>query len=185
LAETLQSELRNIVPAIAQTHSAEAIFDALCVGADASVRPLLEFALAALLADFTIPPTPGLIQKVYAFIAKVNVRAGASKSGEQDGDTHGAEEQKDTGMDVEGEAEPTPASTTSVTTLDGLHDPADFRLVMPLLGGLQGAEIEAALPRIVGMYAEDKESLKIAFGRITKARPPPMSKVALLLALHR
>lgn len=179
LAETLKAELRNILPAIVQGKSADSVFDALTVNQNASVRPLLEVALHALLADFTVPPAPALIQKVRAFAVRVEVKpADAAEADEVE--TSGAEEQKkDTeNMDVV-------ASESTAPVMQDLVDEESFRLMLPLVGGISGSEFEACLPRIIALHAEDAEALKNVFGRVTKARPPPMTKSALLVALHR
>jgi hypothetical protein len=66
-----------------------------------------------------------------------------------------------------------------------ITDPADFRLLLPLISGLPAAEVEASLPSIIKHLSEEPEALKMVFSRITKARPPPLTKAALLCALHR
>lgn len=180
MAETLKGELRNILPAIAQGHTAERIFDILSSGADSSTRPLLAYALGVLLYDMTVPPTQGLMEKVRAFTARLRISR-QLEEGDQIGanDTGiGAEESKgDTEMEVEKEAaEPSLLDTP---------DEEDFKLVLPLLGGLSGQVVERSLPRIISLYAEQPSELKVHLDRITKARPPPMTKAALLVALHR
>jgi hypothetical protein len=178
LAETLKAELRNILPAIVQSKSADSVFDALSANQNASVRPLLEVALHALLADFTVPPAPALIQKVRAFAVRVQSKP-VDAAAEDQLETSGAEEQKDTeSMDVV-------ASESTAPVMQDLVDEESFRLMLPLVGGMSGSEFEACLPRIIALHAEDAEALKNVFGRVTKARPPPMTKSALLVALHR
>lgn len=61
----------------------------------------------------------------------------------------------------------------------------DFRLFLPVISGLSTATVTSILPRILKVYGEDTEELKTIFTRITKARPPPITKSALLVLLHR
>jgi hypothetical protein len=178
LAETLKTELRNILPAIVQSKGADSVFDALSTNQDAAVRPLLEVALHALLHDFTVPPTPALIQKVRDFALRVADKP-TEAAALDEMETSGADEHKETeGMDVA-------ASDATAPVMQDLADVESFRLMLPLVGGIRGTEFEACLPRIIALHAEDAEALKNVFSRVTKARPPPMTKSALLVALHR
>jgi hypothetical protein len=178
LAETLKAELRNILPAIAQGRTAEGIFDILSAAADSSTRPLLAYALSVLLYDVTSPPTQGLMDKVKAF-AQRQQRLREGRDGVPDTlNAAGAEETKETAMDVE-------VSAGESGSLLDAADVEDFKLVLPLLGGVAGSDVERCLPRIVGLFAEQPDALKVIFDRITKARPPPLTKAALLVTLHR
>lgn len=70
------------------------------------------------------------------------------------------------------------------TVLVSLDD-ASMKVALALVGGLPGAAIEAAMPRIITIYADDTEGLRTVFSRMTRARPPALTKAALLIALHR
>lgn len=162
--------MRNILPAISQGNSLESIFDTLARRCDRPCWPLVEYALNLLLADLAVPASLTLIQKVRRFVLHETAPEGESA---QDGSA--AEESKD--MQVEDAA--------STTSIQDVVDTDAFKLMLPLIGGVATAEVEAVLPRIVGLYEEDAEGLKKIFARITKARPPPLTKSALLVALHR
>ncbi len=76
---------------------------------------------------------------------------------------------------------------SAVHALDwnGIDTDDDFRLVLPLLGGLTEGEVGTVLPRIVRLLSADVDGLKTALARLVKTRPPVMSKCALLVGLHR
>lgn len=171
MSVTLRSELRNILPAISQGHPLESIFDTLALRCDRACWPLVEYALTVLLADLAVPASLALIQKVRRFA----LSEGASEI-EQGEDGGAAQETKEMQVDD---------AAGSATGIRDIVDTDAFRLTLPLIGGVATAEVEAVLPRIVGLYEEDTEGLKKIFARITKARPPPLTKSALLVALHR
>jgi hypothetical protein len=60
-----------------------------------------------------------------------------------------------------------------------------MRLLIPLVNGLSGSEVEQLLPFMIRAVGHNVDAVKAAFDRIIKARPPPMSRAALLVALHR
>jgi hypothetical protein len=64
-------------------------------------------------------------------------------------------------------------------------DPEHLRLLLPLVGGLSAAEMQDSLPRVISLCSDDSEELKGVLIRITKARPPVMTKASLLVCLHR
>ena len=64
-------------------------------------------------------------------------------------------------------------------------DDRDARLMTVLIAGWSPSEIEMNLPRILRIFSDDLESLKIVLLRIIRARPPPLTKATLLSALHR
>ncbi len=76
-------------------------------------------------------------------------------------------------------------TSSSAVTISNVTEIDAFKLMLPLIGGISTSEVEAVLPRIVGLFEEDLESLNKIFARITKARPPPLTKAVLLVALHR
>jgi hypothetical protein len=58
---------------------------------------------------------------------------------------------------------------------------------IPIIGGFATEEVESLLPGYVKMYGspEGLSDLEKIFNRLIKARPPPLSKAGLLIALHR
>lgn len=135
-----------------------------------------------LLNDLNVPASLALIQRVRSFV----LRSGAATRNEAPSPAveevdSGASGEEKTEMVVEGKE---PAETSSLTMRD-LQDTDAFTLMLPLIGGMSSAEVEAVLPRIVGLFEDNAKGLKEVFGRITRARPPPLSKAALLVALHK
>jgi hypothetical protein len=59
------------------------------------------------------------------------------------------------------------------------------RLMLPLLGGFAVAEIEEFLPYALRAVGEKMPLVKSMLDRLLLARPPPISRTALLVALHR
>lgn len=172
LPVTLRSELRNVLPAISQGNSLESIFDVLARRCDRPCWPLMEYALNLLLADLAVPASLTLIQKVRRFVLHDSALETAGDGAEDSG---AAEETKEMQVD----------DAPSTVSIQDIADTDAFKLMLPLVGGVATAEVEAVLPRIVGLFEEDAEGLKKIFARITKARPPPLTKSALLVALHR
>lgn len=160
MAEAIKSELRNVLPAIGQSSSAEQVFSALAHRPDPAIIPLLSFALNLLLADHTAPPTAGLISAVRGYVARV---CGTIEPAGQESVVEGIDER----------------------VLSGVADTAGFKLLLQLVGGLSTQDIENSLPRIVDVLADDADALRAAFSRMTKARPAPLTKSALVVALHR
>ena len=177
LPVTLRAELRNILPAISQSNTYESIFDTLAQRCDRLTWPLLEYSLNLLLSDLTVPASLTLIQRVRAFVLPTHTAAEISQNDEE-GQSGGAMEEKES-MLVEELTSSTDVTISDVTEIDA------FKLMLPLIGGISTSEVEAVLPRVVGLFEEDLEGLNKIFARITKARPPPLTKAALLVALHR
>lgn len=164
IAETIKSELRNVLPAIGHASSAEQVFSALAGRADPTVVPLLTFALSLLLADHTSPPTAGLISKVRSYVLHLQASS-------------------DELIAADSAAQATDGTAERV--FSDITDPACFKLLLQLVGGVATAEIERSLPRIVDVLAEDADALRMVFSRMTKARPAPLTKSALVVTLHR
>eukprot|EP01038_Epipyxis_sp_PR26KG_P007092 gene7092-9677_t len=62
----------------------------------------------------------------------------------------------------------------------------DFKLIITLIGGWSTIDVVTNLPRIVRLFSENVEQIKIIFNRIVRARPiSPLTKTTLLVALHR
>mmetsp|Transcript_685 Transcript_685/g.970 ORF Transcript_685/g.970 Transcript_685/m.970 type:complete len:745 (+) Transcript_685:1111-3345(+) len=216
LADTLKSEMRNILPAVLHNNTVESVFDTLAVSCDALARPLLEFALVVMLPDYSVPPSPSIIQRVRAFVdlhqqqqrqdtiekePSVNPQQIAGGEDAQEMTNEGETEAK---MDVEEQHD---TNATVADPLDGIVDPVDFRLMLPLVGGFSANTIVAHLPRMIKVLgkmtttatggaavastasaADETDGvggLRSVFNRICKVRPPPLSKSALLVALHR
>ena len=190
LAETLKSELRNILPAIAQSNTIEKVFETMAQDKDTTVRPLLEYVLNVLLADYTVPPTASLIEKVRTFALLTEEILPKSELSEME-----VEEEQDNNNSTSSTTAPTTATTTTSSTTEtvippilyDLQNTANFTLMLPLVGGMNGKEIERCLPRIIALYTDsgNPDALKVTFTRITRARPPPLTKSSLLVALHR
>ena len=69
-----------------------------------------------------------------------------------------------------------------------LSDEDSLKVQMLIIGGLTPDEVEKLLPKIVKYFGAQKlgkDELGKVLVRIIRARPPPMSKVSLLLKLHR
>jgi hypothetical protein len=70
----------------------------------------------------------------------------------------------------------------------------DIRLLIPILGGMSRETVEQMLPVLILKLKDDppgegqktkNDYLRQCFARITSARPPPLSRAHLLVALHR
>lgn len=70
-------------------------------------------------------------------------------------------------------------------TFHDVDDDAQFRLFLPVIGGLSSNAIELALPRIIKLFNEDLDNLKDIFSRIIKVRPPVIARAKLLALIHR
>ncbi|KAJ1402692.1 Symplekin tight junction protein C terminal-domain-containing protein [Ochromonadaceae sp. CCMP2298] len=189
MTDTLTSSLRNILPAIYGSNSPEEAFTQLAQATAPEARPLLEAALNVLYADFSAPATLAMVSLVRKFatkgVAAAEAVAAAAVMGEAGeavaGEGEGATEEKEEKGAVAGTG--AGAGVEEVVLLYRITDAADFRLMLPLISGLPASEVEASLPAIIRQL--DPEALKVVFSRITKARPPPLTKAALLVALHR
>eukprot|EP00981_Chlorochromonas_danica_P015274 scaffold11522_cov239-Ochromonas_danica.AAC.1 len=165
----IRHDLRSIIPAYLSHHATSRhqvindqssipdveIFRALHSVQDTAARPLLTYALQLILHDHHQPPKTALMDLVLGYLRK-----------------------EDSGLQAL-------ESSQSSALLTSITDDANFAMAMTIIGGLPAAAIEAALPRIIALYADDGEGLKVVFSRITKARPPPITKSVLLIHLHR
>jgi hypothetical protein len=129
---------------------------------DAHTRSLLSELLALLQSDFSQPAKPQVIETVYHLVTA----AGTHKSTTMTSGT-------------------TTLAALASLPLASLPSDEDFKLFAPLISGLSNSVIELSLPRFIRLFADDMDSLEIIFGRILRARPPPMTKAGLLIALHR
>jgi hypothetical protein len=190
---------------ICQQHSQQAVFDALSGACDeASARPLLEYAVNLMFSNHTIPAAPVMVSRVSDFIRRFSGLQVSAAEGDDKGKN---EEEGDASSEMKTDSDAADTTTAAAAGADGtaagndtdsatktasppltlseIADPQDFKLMLHLVSGMQGADIDRSLPRMISCYAEDAEGLKTVFSRITKARPPPMTKADLLSALHR
>ena len=167
-----KEELRVIIPAILPSHPDIQIFEVISEVNDLQAKILIAYILGLLHTDYSRPAKPALIEKVYLFAGGV-VPEKPEPANEQLTDVT--------------TTTPASGSTSFVSniTLNEIKEEQNFRMFIPLIGGLPGAAIESALPRIIGLFSEDMEGLEGVFLRIIKARPPPMTKANLMIALHR
>jgi hypothetical protein len=126
--------------------------------------PLFETVLSLLLNDFQMPASAKMIAAVLEFI-EMNPRHIAPDSSV------------------------VAWTGTADYMIEGVdcRNPGAVRLLVPLLGGFNTENAEKIVPFLVRSLADDgdNEALKTAFKRLIKARPPPLTKSALLVALHR
>ena len=174
-ANFLLSEIAYIVPALNQKVAPVAIVSVLGAGLSShsnvhGAKAFFSFVLSSILQDYSSPPNSQLIQTVVSIL---NL--------------------------------PSHENTSYLVDWDAVGD-VDFKLLLPLIGGFSTADVEACLPRIIRAFvgvnagAETaaeahgdhqagrvfvSETLKSIFARIYKVRPPPMTKTALLVFLHR
>jgi hypothetical protein len=95
-----------------------------------------------------------------------------------------------------------PASDHMVEIVKAFYDSLpggnrDIRLLIPILGGMRGSNVEALLPQLIldllqgesageeGGAVKANEFMRKCIMRITRARPPPLSRASLLVSLHR
>ena len=70
--------------------------------------------------------------------------------------------------------------------LNALDSPAKrLKYQVSLLGGMPGDEVRELLPSVLALLGANTDGLNTAFSRIVMARPPALTKSALLVALHR
>ena len=156
LLKYIHSELSYIIPVVSQKNPPEKIFEVMSKSSTSNARPLLIVVLNVMLQDFTNPPSANLLSSVREFI----ISASSTFTREE-------------------------VPSDSIL-FDQMSDD-DFKLFVPLIASIPSAEIEKYLPRIIRIFIESSEAdyLKFIFSRITKARPPPLTKVKLLVHLHR
>lgn len=185
------TELRGVVlPAVLSHnhHNIENIFEILVSSRVItkfdtvnSIMPLLQCALDTLHPDYSVPPTTALIQAVKDFVVRAFSNYIQSDEAQQQQQQQEEEEVKATAAKVE------------------------LQLMLPLIGGMSTEQVLYNLPSIIAICSNSTGSdsnsssdsnlvssslssccsLKTVFSRITKARPPPLTKIALLVALHR
>ena len=83
---------------------------------------------------------------------------------------------------------PTPRMIETINTYiaaNHISPKASMRLTVSLIGGMPSAEVRTMLPHIISAFISSPEQLNNIFSRIVMARPPALSKSALLIALHR
>lgn len=161
LRSYLEGEVRSSVLYLQQHHSAETVFDAAAYPINRdnhSSRAVVGVVLDALLADFTVPPSSSMV-------AQARQLCRASSGGD--------------GLVLTSSEAPVEVPLAEIP-LD-----EDFRMMLPLIGALPAHEVEAGLPRLLRVFAGNADALRIVFSRIVKCRPPPLSRAALLVALHR
>lgn len=172
MRSSIAAALHNIIPSLLVTCTPDLIFTSVSQAAlrdgHVSVRPLVQEVLGLLLHDLSAPPSPALLDAVLTHLAAATGLV------------------KPVLVLVE---ESESVNKTVQQPLFGfwnsLSDDEDFRLVAYLVGGLNEQNIVAVLPRVVRHLAADTDALKAVVVRITKSRPPAMSKTSLLVALHR
>ena len=164
LCQRLQKEVLNITPAVTtSSRDTDAVFETL-LQADVQALPMLILVLNSVLVDLEIPASDRMVRVVRSLFDSL------------------PEENK------------------------------DIRLLIPVLGGMTREDVEALLPRLIlelqqhdgdgdassahdssavgGAGADGEgetatEYMRKCIARITRARPPPLSRANLLVALHR
>jgi len=169
LRDAIKSELSNIVPAMCQHSSVESILGVMTTNTDPACKPLLCHVLRVLYSDYTTPVPANVINKVKDYIRRCSEESHASSDA-----SSGLTNLLDAGS----------ASPVLLPASD-MMDPEHLRLLLPLVGGLSAAEMQDSLPRVISLCSDDSEELKGVLIRITKARPPVMTKASLLVCLHR
>jgi hypothetical protein len=169
LRDAIKSELSNIVPAMCHHSSVESILGVMTTNTDPACKPLLGHVLRVLYSDYTTPVPANVISKVKDYIRRCSEESRASS---------------DTSS---GPAVLLDAGSNSPVLLPAtdMMDPEHLRLLLPLVGGLSATEMQDSLPRVISLCSDDTEELKGVLIRITKARPPVMTKASLLVCLHR
>lgn len=153
----IRNEVLNIIPAITTSSKAtDSVFDTL-LQSEPLALPLLISVLDIILDDPQIPPSEHMVSMVISYYEKLP-----------------SEDQ-------------------------------DIRLLIPILGGMTKEKVQEILPILILKLQDDDEGengagdqevtkgkakkkydyLKQCFTRITRARPPPLSRSHLLVLLHR
>lgn len=84
-----------------------------------------------------------------------------------------------------------PASAELVTLVQSFKQASDansYRILVPVLSGMSSETILQLVPKLIDEFGESEgglEVLRSAFHRVVEARPPPLSRSTLLMALHR
>ena len=157
LCDLLQKDVLNITPAVTTSSlKFDSVFETL-LQADVQALPLLISVLNSVLVDLEIPASDHMVHVVRSFYDSL----------------------------PEGNK--------------------DIRLLIPVLGGMTREDVEALLPKLILELHDDGSSssdggsgagedgdnrksnayMRKCIARITRARPPPLSKAHLLVALHR
>lgn len=181
LCDAIKSDLSNIVPAMCQHSSVESILSVMMTNTDPACKPLLCHVLRVLYSDYTTPVPANVIHKVEDYIRRCCCCSGESMSIPHSDPISSSSNSGPT--DISSELQ---LSATSMSD----RDPEHLRLLLPLVGGLSAAEMQDCLPRVISLCSsssssDDTEELKGVLIRITKARPPVMTKASLLVCLHR
>ena len=166
LRDAIKSELSNIVPAMCHHSSVESILSVMMTNIDPACKPLLCHVLRVLYSDYSTPVPANVINKVKDYIRRCEEESLHANSGPTDL------------LDAVG-------STSLALPAMGMRDPEHLRLLLPLVGGFSAAEMQDSLPRVISLCSDDSDELKGVLIRITKARPPVMTKASLLVCLHR
>lgn len=155
--KVLKAELKNVIPVIAKKKNVEEVFN-LLARSDPCARPIVEHCLALLHSDIHMPATPKMIIAVKSYIATYT---------------------KDASSEI----------TLTDTSMANISVASNLELILPILGGLLPADIELILPTVIsklqGETPPNTDGLKHVFSKIIQARPPPLTKSALILLLHR
>lgn len=159
------AELKSLLPALAQKESADNVVDIVVDFAlqndEVVAYKMVGDALNIVFLDWVQVPTKTILEKVVQFSRYFHQSP----------------------MEVE-EAAPSDPSVVAPVALAELND-GDFKLMLPLLSGFSAAEVQSNLYRLLKTCGEDSEALQLVFNRITKSRPPVLSKTQLLVDLHR
>ena len=161
--KVLRSELKNVIPLIAKKKSIDEVFN-LLAQSDPCARLMVEHCLALLHSDIHMPATPKMIMAVKSYISNYC----------------------NTNVDDGGEMKEIILTDTSMSNISIMDN---IELILPILGGLLPGDIELILPTVIskllGETTPNVEGLKNVFSKIIQARPPPLTKSALILLLHR
>lgn len=160
----LRMELKNLMPVIQQRESSDKIFSIFAKNCDEYSFPFLCYCVELMTSETSSAPTADLVTAIRDFIDKREGREPIVP---------------DVATDIS-VAEPVVRQQ-----LSGITENDNFMLMVNVIGGISLPELEANLPRIIGLYKSDIESLKSVFRKLTRGRPPPMSKPSLLAYLHR
>jgi hypothetical protein len=186
----IKMELKNILPVINQYHSIEEIFDILSSSSDFTYsNSLLEISINILLSpDYAIIPRNELVTKIKSYILK-----------KQNFKNTCLQLNNNNNNNINNDKNLILSSINDENFLSKIDNTDDFRLMLTVIGGLSTNEIIENLLRIVQTFLNTSTNntkknvdnsvnlneLKIVFEKITKARPPPLSKLNLLIALHK
>jgi hypothetical protein len=173
LCRLLRADVSTIIPAIVasvEPHLAFTFIDD--ISCDTAVMyNLMEQTLSLLQQDMQMPASGAMIMAVDDYIR----RNAAFLSDPEDK------------LELFDSTAPLDTAGNSMWVRDGvdLRQGRAVRLMIPIISGLSGAEVEALLPFIIRAVGHSLETVKHAFDRIIKARPPPLTRAVLLTTIHR